>query len=235
MLPWEPIATATAPDGTPLALVRRGDEWVVRVAGQTLMSSRQQGSEEALARIALGHRPGARRVLVGGLGLGYTARAALDLLPQAAEPTETAETSVEIAELVPELIEWNRTHTGALAGHPLRDPRVVVFAGDVQACLRARTGDQAFDVIVLDVDNGPTAVAHETNNTLYQASGIRACFGALRPGGVLAVWSTGPHPAYENRLGRAGFRASTESVPVRHGKRGGTHTIFVGRKPGSTR
>jgi spermidine synthase len=229
MLPWEPIATATAPDGTPLALVRRGEEWVVRVAGQTLMSSRQQGSEEALARLALTERPNAHRVLVGGLGLGYTARAALDALSLSAASNENV--VVEIAELVPELVTWNHAHTGALAGHPLRDPRVRVFVGDVKACLLARTGPLAFDVILLDVDNGPTAVAHEKNNSLYQNGGVRACFEALRPGGVLAVWSSGPHPAYENRLARAGFRARTESVPVRRTKRGGSHTVFLGQRP----
>lgn len=225
MLPWVSIAEALAPDGEKLTLSRRGDEWVVRVAGQTLMSSRQQGSEEALARVALDRCPHARRVLVGGLGLGYTARAALDGLPTS---PDVSGVEVEIAELVPALVAWNRAHTAHLAGHPLDDRRVRVFEGDVQACLRERTGAHAFDVILLDVDNGPAVVAHEKNNSLYQASGVRACFEALRPGGVLAVWSSGPHPAYEKRLTRAGFRARTETVSVRRERRGGTHTIFVG-------
>ncbi len=223
MIPWETIARAVAPDGEPLALVRRGDEWVVRAgrANSVLMSSRQHGSEEALAHVAFELFPAVRDVLVGGLGLGFTTRAVLDRLP--------TEGTVTTAELVPELVTWNRHHVGALARHPLDDARSRVFVGDVRALLDASPG--AFDCVLLDVDNGPTVVAHEANASLYTEAGVRACQRALRPGGVLAVWSAGPHPAYRKLLERVGLRADVRPVSVRGGKKGGEHVVFVGRKP----
>lgn len=223
MIPWETIARTVAPDGEPLTLVRRGDEWVVRAgrANRVLMSSRQHGSEEALARVAFELCPSARAVLVGGLGLGFTARAVLDRLP--------ADGALTIAELVPDLVAWNREHVGTLAQRPLDDARSDVFVGDVRVCLDASPG--AFDLVLLDVDNGPTVVAHEANAGLYAEAGVRACQRALRPGGVLAVWSAGPHPPYRKLLERIGLRADVRPVSVRGGKKGGEHVVFVGRKP----
>jgi spermidine synthase len=222
MIPWQTVAQTIAPDGETLVLVRRGDEWVVRAgrAQHVLMSSRQHGSEEALATVPFALCPHARDVLVGGLGLGFTARAVLSRLP--------AEGRMEIAEYVPDLVSWNREHVGALAAHPLDDARTSVFVGDVRG--RLAMASRAFDLVLLDVDNGPTVVAHDANASLYDDAGTRLCFEALRPGGVLAVWSSGPHPPYLKTLQRAGFVAKAEPVAVRGKSRGGTHVLFLGRK-----
>jgi spermidine synthase len=235
MLPWETVARAAGPDGAEWVLARRGDEWVVRVAGRALMSSRQHGSEEALAALALGKLPKGRRdppgrrkgdrggptVLVGGLGLGFTLRAALDRLPEDAR--------VVVAELVPALVEWNRGPVAHLAGRPLDDRRTRLQQGDVLARIAEAKG--AFDAILLDVDNGPSAVAAGANDRLYGEKGIRACRDALRSGGVLAVWSAGPDERYRGRLERAGLAVEVETVPAREGTSKGTrHVVFVGAK-----
>ena len=235
MLPWETVARAAGPDGAEWVLARRGDEWVVRVAGRALMSSKQHGSEEALAAIALGRLPKGRRdppgrrkgdrggptVLVGGLGLGFTLRAALDRLPEDAR--------VVVAELVPALVEWNRTHVSHLAGRPLDDARTRLQQGDVLSRIAEAKG--AFDAILLDVDNGPSAVAVGANDRLYGDKGVRACRDALRSGGVLAVWSAGPDERYRERLERAGLEAEMEAVPARGGtSKGARHVVFLGVK-----
>ncbi len=227
MLPWEIVARAAGPDGAEWTLARRGAEWVVRVAGRALMSSRQHGSEEALAAIALGRMERARTrkhaptVLVGGLGLGFTLRAALDRLPDDAR--------VVVAELVPPLAEWNRTHVAALAGRPLADPRTRLQHGDVLGRIAEAKG--AFDAILLDVDNGPSALADAANARLYGDPGVRACRDALRAGGALGVWSAGPDERYRARLEKAGLEAEVHAVPARAGTaRGVRHVVFVGRK-----
>lgn len=213
MLPWETIAAARAPDGAELSLARRGPDLAVRVAGRVLMTSRQHGSEEALARLALEQLARPRAVLVGGLGMGFTLRAVLDRAPPDA--------AVEVAELVPALVEWNRGPLAPLAGRPLEDPRVRVTVGDVTARLRAA---RALDAILLDVDNGPSALAHAGNAALYGPAGVEACRAALRPGGVLAVWSAGPDEAYLARLRRAGLEA--RAIPVAAGAGSGRHVVF---------
>ncbi|HEX9050599.1 MAG TPA: hypothetical protein VF841_08720 [Anaeromyxobacter sp.] len=235
MLPWETVARAAGRDGAEWVLARRGDEWVVRVAGRALMSSRQHGSEEALAALALGKLPKGRRdppgqrrgdrggptVLVGGLGLGFTLRAALDRLPEDAR--------VVVAELVPALVEWNRGPVAHLAGRPLDDPRTRLQQGDVLARIAEAKG--AFDAILLDVDNGPSAVAVATNDRLYGEKGVRACRDALRSGGVLAVWSAGQDERYLGRLERAGLATQVQAVPAREGTaRGARHVVFLGVK-----
>src|SRR5256885_1410643 len=145
MLPWITVDATTSPDGTALALLRRGTEWEVQANGLVLMSSRMHGSETALARIAFEKQPGTRRILVGGLGLGFTLRAALDLLP--------ADGRVVVGELSDALVGWNRNHVGDLAGRPLEDARVELRLGDV--CARIKEATAAYDAILLDVDNGP--------------------------------------------------------------------------------
>jgi spermidine synthase len=219
--PWQTIASASAPDGAELTLARRDDEWVVRAAGRTLMSSRQHASEEALATLALDRSSRRRRILVGGLGFGYTLRAVLDRVP--------VDAVVEVAELVPAVVEWNRAHLSGLAGRPLDDRRVVLVEGDVKGRLRAARA--RYDVILLDVDNGPSALAHDENDSLYGVAGLGYCHGALADGGVLAVWSAVPDPRFVNRMGKQGFSAETVEVGGRGAGAGGPrHVILIGVK-----
>lgn len=219
MLPWNIVEAAKAPDGTDLLLARRGTEWEVRAGGHTLMSNRTHGSEMALARLAFEKVPDAKRVLLGGLGLGFSLRATLDLLPP--------DGRIVLAELSPALLRWNRERVGELAGHPLQDARVQVSVGDV--CERIAEAAGRYDAILLDVDNGPLALVHETNDRLYGDAGIRRCLRSLRGGGVLTVWSAGRDERYLRRLRRAGFDATAESVPARPGG-GKRHVVFVAVK-----
>jgi spermidine synthase len=226
MLPWETVGRAQVGGGTELVLARRGDEWVVRAGGRVLMSSRQHGSEDALAAMALERleaRSGASRtVLIGGLGLGYTVRAALDRLA----PGDRA----IVAEISPDLVAWNRGPLAHLAGHPLDDPRVRLQIGDVAG--RIEEARRAFDAILLDVDNSPSSMVLAGNDRLYGDRGVRSCRDALKLGGVLAVWSAGPDDAYRERLGRAGFDSEARVVPARGpGAGGARHVLFLARKP----
>lgn len=220
MLETAAIDTVMTGDGTEFVLARRGDEWIVRAGGMLLMSSRMHDSEEALAKRALEQVAAPRAVLVGGLGLGYTLRAVLDRLPP--------DGRVTVAELVPAVVEWNRTHVSALAGNPLADPRAEVVVADVFETIgRAR---RAFDVILLDVDNGPVGLSQARNQRLYSHYGVRACYAALRPGGVLGVWSAGPNARFERRLAGAGFKVDVLRVIAREGSRG-QHILFLARRP----
>jgi spermidine synthase len=220
MLPWITVDETRTADGTLLTLARRGTEWEVRFDGLVLMSSRAHGSEDALARLAFARVPQARTVLIGGLGLGFSLRATLDLLPPRGK--------VVVAEQSSPVVDWNRTHVGDLAGQPLRDPRVTVHVGDVR---RRIVGARAlYDLILLDVDNGPASLVHEANAGLYDASGIVACHGALREHGALAVWATGPDDRYLRRLQRSGFDASAARVAPRPGAGGRKHVVFVAAK-----
>lgn len=216
MLPWRVIDKAPTPDGTTLVLARRGDEWEISADRYTIMSSRLHGSEEALAHLAFEKAPTARAVLLGGLGLGYSLRAVLDRLP--------ASGRVTVAELSPAVVEWNRTHVAGLAGHPLDDPRVRVQVGNVLGVIRQASA--AWDLILLDVDNGPGAIAQSSNSGLYDAAGVQSCRRALRAGGVLAVWSAGPDEGYLRRLRNGGFDASAQAVFARRGGRK-KHVVFV--------
>lgn len=220
MQPWEILGRAAAPDGTELVLARRGDEWVVRYGGRVLMSSRAHGSEDALAALALERAARRRAVLVGGLGLGYTLRAALDRVPP--------EARVEVAELVPEIVAWNRGPVAHLAGRPLDDPRVRVQARDVAEVVAEARG--AFDAILLDVDNAPGSPVLRGNERLYGDPGVRACVRALAGGGVLAVWSAGPDDRYLARLQRAGLDARARAVPPLGGAGSGRHVLFLAAK-----
>jgi spermidine synthase len=219
--PWQILAEAEAPDGAKLVLSRRGDEYLIRAGGYDLMSSRDDSSARALAQLGLAvlpRRPG-MRVLIGGLGMGYSLAAALALLPADAE--------VEVAELVVAVVEWNRGELGQLAGRPLDDPRVRVHIGDVAERIRAARAD--YDAILLDVDNGPDPLAHDHNATLYGVAGLREAHRALRPGGVYGVWSYSDAGEFARTLARAGFSATVERVPNRGRDRGRTHAIWLGR------
>lgn len=218
MLPLQTVATATA-GGSEFVLARRGDEWLVRVDGQVLMSSRRHRSEESLAAEALSLIAAPRDVLIGGLGLGFTLRAVLDRVGSA--------TRVHVAELVPELVAWNHEHLPALHGSAVDDARVRVHVGDVRVLLQRSPA--SFDAVLLDVDNGPVALSQDENRELYSERGVRDCYDALRPGGVLTVWSAGPSDAYERLLSRAGFRARSLRVAAAP-KGGARHVIFVAQK-----
>lgn len=221
MLPWIVVDTTRLPNGAEFSLVRRGDEWCVRVGSMLLMSSRQHASEEALAQRVLERVRAPRHVLVGGLGLGYT----LHAVQSCVAPT----TRITVCELVPAVVEWNRRHVGALAGHPLDHPRTDVVVGDVLEHVAASRA--AYDAILLDVDNGPSAADETVNNHgLYTARGTRTLRQGLRPGGILAVWSAGPSVDYEFKLRRAGFAAESVSVSA-SGRGRARHWLLLGTTP----
>jgi len=222
MSAWELLAQTCTSEGSDVRLIRRGDEYVILVNGRTLMSSRTHGSEEALATNISHLRGIARpRVLVGGLGMGFTLRAALDLLP--------SDAIIRVVELLPAVVEWNRGLLGAIARHPLKDPRVRIEIGDVGFTLRANPG--GFDAILLDVDNGPAALTTPANERLYDNAGVAASFAALKAGGALAVWSAWEDRKFEQRLRFHGFAARVDRVRARLNKGGTMHTVFVGLKP----
>ena len=220
MLPWILLATAPAPGGDTLRLLRRGEEFSIRLGdGNELMNSRLGGSEEALATLALDrltHRP-APRVLIGGLGMGFTLRAAQAVAPRDA--------SLIVSEVVPDLVGWADRHMAAVFGDCLADPRVEVRPGDVIAEIRG--AERAFDAILLDVDNGPDGLTRAGNEALYGEAGLRSARRALGPGGILAVWSAGPDAAFTKRLSRCGFEVSVHTVRAGRTKRGARHTIWV--------
>ena len=217
MLAWETLGDATTPDGTRITLRRRGHEFLLLADGRSLMPSTITGSEQALATVGcrdLGS-VGAARVLIGGLGMGFTVRAALDIVPPDA--------TIIVAELVPEVRAWNEQWLGHLARHPLRDPRVHVAIGDALGTVRADTG--GFDAILLDVDNGPAEFAAEGNAALYGRAGLYSIRQALRPRGVLAVWSAWDDRRFARRLESMGFAVTFERARG-HGRRGSRHFIY---------
>ncbi len=222
MLPWEELGRCTAPDGEKFVLRRRGAEFLIVAGGYDLMSSQDEASSRALAElgcIGLDGRADAR-VLVGGLGMGFTLAAALDVVA----PTAT----VEVAELVPAVVAWNRGPLAELAGRPLEDVRTVVVDGDVQG--RIAASDGGYDVILLDVDNGPDALVHPRNESIYGRSGIVAAKRALRPGGILAVWSFSDDDGFSRRLRRAGFDVHTHKVEGSRTGRGRHNIIWTARR-----
>lgn len=220
MQPWELLGSVTLPGGDSLILRRRGEEFSLQFANFELMNSRQHDSEEQLATLGLAARGtlAGAHVLVGGLGMGYTLRAALDTLP--------ADARVTVSELVPEVVDWNRDYLGHLAGEPLADPRVSVAIGDVADLLRRSR--RAFDAVLIDIDNGPEADTHDDNNWLYSSAGLAATKASLKPGGVLTVWSTYPSDEFTRRLRRAGFDVDLRHVRSR-GRKGNRHIIWVAK------
>ena len=222
MIAWELIERAPVPGSQEvLELHRRGDEFSIRVAGQELMNSRQHGSEEKLAELAcaaITHQL-EPRVLIGGLGMGFSLAAALAKLDDGAHVT--------VAELVPAVIDWNRAVLGALAGQPLGDPRVHVEQADVAVLIAADIA--RYDAIVLDVDNGPAGLTRADNDGLYGRTGLQAALRALRPNGVLGVWSAASAPAFTQRLRRTGFDVHEHSARARGPRGGAHHTIWIAR------
>ncbi|MEA3016847.1 MAG: hypothetical protein QOI38_1569 [Sphingomonadales bacterium] len=219
MVPRELLDTAPLPGGGALRLVRRGEEYSIMLGANELMNSRKSGSEEALAALAaapVAARP-KPRVLIGGLGMGFTLRAALAELGPGAE--------IVVAEIVPAVIAWARGPLSHLFAGSLHDRRVRIEAADVAALIRP--GSQ-WDAILLDVDNGPDGITLESNDRLYTRAGLAAARAALRPGGVLALWSAAPSPAFAARLRKTGFSVEEHVARAAHG-RGGRHVIWVAR------
>lgn len=229
MIPRQRLATAEAPDGALLDLFRRGDEYVIRIreGGYQLMSSDDESSSRSLAELGCRglERAKSGRVLVGGLGMGFTLRAALDCTGPGVE--------VEVAELVPAIVDWNRDIFGELAGHPLKDARARLHVGDVRDCIRRRGG--RYDAILLDVDNGPEGLVHRANDAIYGKRGLAEAWNALRPGGALAVWSFSDDARFTRRLETAGFDAEVHRVHGSRKGRGRYHYIWEARRPSPRR
>jgi spermidine synthase len=220
MIPWQLLDSAPIPGNDQLLrLYQRGGEFSIRIDGREVMNSAVHGSEEALAELALVRIVGRfrPRVLIGGLGMGFTAAAALRQLGAGGR--------VVVAELVPAVVKWNRAPLGQPAGHPLQDPRVTVREGDVASLLG--TEHRAYDAVLLDVDNGPGDLTRRGNHWLYTRAGLETASKALRLGGVLAVWSAGPDRAFSQRLRRAGFEVDEVRVGSRGPRGRSRHTIWL--------
>ena len=222
MVPRILIDTATVPDGGELRLFRRGNEFSIMLGANELMNSRLSGSEEALAELACDRLAGTARphFLIGGLGMGFTLRAALARLG--------AEAVVTVAELVPAVIGWARGPMTEIFAGSLDDPRARIVAEDVAGLIWA--GAAGYDAILLDVDNGPDGLSRESNGRLYSANGLAAARRALRPGGVLAIWSAAPDRAFTRRLGEAGYAVEEVVARGRAGGRGARHVIWLAKK-----
>jgi spermidine synthase len=220
VIPWVQLGKAKAPGGGgELRLMRRGAEFSIRLGANELMNSRMSGSEEALATIPcvrIRDRP-APRILIGGLGMGFTLRAALAQLGDEAQVT--------VAELVPAVVQWARGPMAPVFGGCLNDSRVSLRESDVGALIRSARS--AYDAILLDVDNGPEGLTRQANDALYDAAGLSAARRALRPGGILAVWSSAPDGHFTLRLQRGGFVVEEIRVRARGGRGGARHLIWV--------
>jgi spermidine synthase len=223
MIPWEQIGTARVPGAdVELRLMRRGEEFSMMLGQNELMNSRLSGSEEALATLACKRIEGIKRphLLIGGLGMGFTLRAALTVLG--------AEARITVAELVPAVIAWAREPMADLFGNSMTDPRTSIREADVVDLIQA--SPSAFDAILLDVDNGPEALIRKANDALYDLKGLKAIRRALRPGGVLAVWSSGPNASFSKRLRAADFDVNEVGVRATSKRSGAHHIIWFATK-----
>ena len=223
MIPWLLIDSAVVPGAeVELRLKRRGDEFSMMLGDNELMNSRLSGSEEALATLTCRRIESVKRpnVLIGGLGMGFTLRAALAVLGP--------EARIVVAELVPSVIAWARGPMAQLFGDSLSDPRASIREADAVDVIRSH--DSAFDAILLDVDNGPEALIRKANNSLYDLKGLKMIYRALRSNGVLAIWSSGPNPAFTKRLGDAGFEVNEVNVRATARRKGVRHLIWFATK-----
>lgn len=219
MIPRELVATARIPGGEEMRLYRRGADHMILVERDELMSTRMSGSEEALAQLTaerLGDRP-KQHWLIGGYGMGFTLRTALAMLP--------ADALVTVAELVPEIVDWARGPMHELTAGCLDDPRVTVVLADVADAIR----QGSFDAILLDVDNGPDALVRANNQWLYEAGGLAITRKALKPGGLLAIWSARPDARFTRTLAAAGFQVEEQVVRARTNGKGPRHNIWFAR------
>ena len=223
MVPWIQLASTTVPgDGSEMRLLRRGAEFSIRVGTSELMNSRIYGSEDSLSRLAcerIADRDRAR-VLVGGLGMGFTLAGVLSRVGRKA--------TVVVAELVPAVVKWNRVEMAEVNGAALEDARVVVRENDVGNIIR--TEKDTYDAILLDVDNGPSALTSRKNDRLYNAAGLSAAYASLRPRGILAVWSASSDPAFTRRLKRAGFESEEVRVRARGRAGGSRYLVWVAQR-----
>ena len=225
MLPRETIATAEVPDGETLTLVSNGRDFIIMLGRDELMGTRMQFSEEQLAVLTLAELEVASpRVLIGGYGMGFTYRAALGRLPQGA--------SVTVAEIVPEILDWARGPLAHLTGNTLDDARGEIVLCDVAALIDdANDGtSEKYDAILLDVDNGPDGIVRDANYRIYTKTGLGKARDALRPGGILAVWSAAPDHKFTVRLKESGFDVEVREVRARPNNKGPRHTIWFARK-----
>jgi spermidine synthase len=228
MIPWLQIDSARVPGAEiELRLMRRGTDFSMMLGQNELMNSRLSGSEEALATLACRRIEAVKRphLLIGGLGMGFTLRAALAVLGP--------EARITVAELVPAVIAWARGPLAGIFGDSLNDPRANILSTDVIEVIQSRPA--TFDAILLDVDNGPEGLIRKANNALYSLKGLEAICRALRPGGVLAVWSSGPNPAFTRRLRDAGFDANEVGVRATTKRSGAHHVIWFATKPEGAR
>ncbi len=222
MRPWELLDSSTVVgEAHDLKLYRRGDEYSIKTGSIELMNSRMHSSEDVLAELGckgLRHKSNVR-VLIGGLGMGFTLAATLKHVANDAK--------IVVAELVPAVITWNQSYLAALANQPLLDNRVSIHQGDVAELIRCN--NTTFDAILLDVDNGPEGLTREENGALYNIKGLEAALNALKPQGVFGVWSAFPEPRFTKRMRKSGFK--TQEVPCRaFGKKGSKHMIWLGVK-----
>jgi len=217
----ELVDTAQIPGGDELRLYRRGSDFIIAIGGNELMNSRMSGSEEALAVMSCERlrSPDGAHLLIGGYGMGFTLRAALAALGPSARIT--------VAELVPAIIDWARGPMAELAAGCLDDRRVELVVGDVAAAIAEGRG--RYDAILLDVDNGPDGLVRQANDGIYSAAGLASAKAALRPGGILAIWSAAPDPRFMRRLMAAGFRVDEVTVRARSNGKGARHTIWFAK------
>jgi len=210
------------PDGTPISLYEHDGDYSIRAGGTELMSTRQHASEERIAELACAHVRAKRgaRVLVGGLGFGFTLKAALSSL--------AADATVAVVEILASVIDWNRNPAFPLAADALSDRRVVIMQQDVGEVIRDAKG--SFDSMILDVDNGPAALSTTGNHRLYTDKGLQLAYAALRPGGCVAFWSAAPNQSFERRLADAGFAVEVHRCRA-HSNGGAWRTLFIGRMP----
>jgi spermidine synthase len=220
MKKWTSVDTALMPDGKTIFLYEHDGAYSVRVGGAELMSTRRHASEERLAELACAKAKdiSGSLVLIGGLGFGFTLRAALSAL--------RADATVIMAEILAAVVAWNRRPSLKLAADAIADQRVTVLQKDVADVIIESRG--SFDCIILDVDNGPAALSTDGNHRLYDAEGLRIIRAALRPGGCMAIWSASPDPAFERLMARVGFAVDVQRCRPR-AKSGGWHILFLGR------
>ncbi|MCP3901661.1 MAG: hypothetical protein GY707_18280 [Desulfobacteraceae bacterium] len=223
MIPWEKIDQAEIPGSNEeVTLRRRGSEFSIRTKETELMNSRLHGSEEALAELACKQKTKSNlKILIGGLGMGFTLAAAIK--------HSAPDTLITVSELIPAVVKWNKEHLGHLAGIPLDDPRVTIKTEDIAKTINKNKF--AWDVILLDVDNGPQGLTQKANDGLYNKTGLQKIFLALCSKGVLGVWSSSNDKAFTLRLKQSGFTVQTKTMRARKTKKGSKHTIWIAEKP----